>query len=128
MRYSIISFDMFQTLVDVNTQKYSVWAEILKESYTKEKADIFWEDMLKKLSEYSSDVNLEKYAFQPMINKFSTCYKKLFAENNIQMDVSLAVNILFREHSRAPIFNDAKELLSQIDSRYFGYQVTPTVI
>jgi hypothetical protein len=35
MKYKVISFDMFQTLVDINARKYIVWQEILKESSVK---------------------------------------------------------------------------------------------
>lgn len=29
MNFNVISFDMFQTLADVNTRKYTVWQKIL---------------------------------------------------------------------------------------------------
>ncbi|MDK2943003.1 MAG: hypothetical protein PWP56_2516, partial [Acetobacterium sp.] len=38
MNYRIISFDIFQTLVDVNERIPEIWRGILKDSYTDEKA------------------------------------------------------------------------------------------
>ncbi len=38
MNYRIISFDIFQTLVDVNERIPEIWRGILKDCYTDEKA------------------------------------------------------------------------------------------
>jgi HAD superfamily hydrolase (TIGR01549 family) len=53
-----------------------------------------------------------------MINKFYACYRQLFEENYIQMNVEEAVSILLREHGRAPVFPDAYEVLPQLETRY----------
>jgi hypothetical protein len=45
LQYKVISFDMFQTLVDINAQKYVIWHEILKDKYTREQAEVLWESM-----------------------------------------------------------------------------------
>jgi FMN hydrolase / 5-amino-6-(5-phospho-D-ribitylamino)uracil phosphatase len=112
VRYEVISFDMFQTLVDVNARKYDVWAGILKDEYTKDKADMFWSDTLKRSSEYTSDMKFGRTAFQPMRKTFSTCYEKLFEEHRINNDTMAAVNILFEEHSRSTIYPDAKDFFN----------------
>lgn len=55
MRFKAISFDMFQTLVDVNVRKYAVWEEILKENYTEEKAEELWQETLRGFADYSKE-------------------------------------------------------------------------
>ena len=46
MKYKVISFDMFQTLVDVNARKHDVWSNILKDDFTEEKGEKYWSDTL----------------------------------------------------------------------------------
>lgn len=118
MRYKVLSFDMFQTLVDVNAQKYTVWAEILKDGYTVEKADMLWWDTLRRLSECTKDMRAGKADFQPMRKTFGACYEDLLRENNIAMDAVLAVSILFREHGKAMAYPDAKEFFEQLNPQY----------
>jgi HAD superfamily hydrolase (TIGR01549 family) len=114
MKYKVISFDMFQTLVDVNSRKHAVWKEILKEKYTCEAAERLWNDTLEYHYEYTRDIKSGRKAFQPMRETFKETYAKLFPENNISMDVRLAVNILFREHGNSSIYQDARDLFKLI--------------
>lgn len=108
----VISFDMFQTLADVNSRKYAVCADILKEDYTKEKAEQLWRDATIILGNYAAG------NFETLFQKFSACYKRLFNECGIKADVGQSVNILFREHGKAPIFPDAKAIFNILESKY----------
>jgi FMN hydrolase / 5-amino-6-(5-phospho-D-ribitylamino)uracil phosphatase len=109
---------MFQTLVDVNARKYTVWEEILKGEFTHNKADMFWQDTLRRSSEYTKDVKCGRSAFQPMSKTFAACYEKMFYEFGLSIDASHAVSILFKEHGRAEVFQDALDLFRQLDSSY----------
>lgn len=109
---------MFQTLVDVNARKYMVWEEILKSEFTLNKGDMFWQDTLRRSSEYTKDIKCGRSAFQPMSKTFAACYEKMFNEHGLSIDASHAVSILFKEHGRSEIFQDAIDLFSQLDSSY----------
>jgi FMN hydrolase / 5-amino-6-(5-phospho-D-ribitylamino)uracil phosphatase len=118
MKYKVISFDMFQTLVDVNSRKHAVWKEILKEKYTFEAAEKLWNDTLDYHYDYTKDIKSGRKAFQPMRETFRKTYEKLFPENNIEMDSSSAVNILFREHGNSVIYQDARDFFDKINEEY----------
>lgn len=118
MKYKIISFDMFQTLVDVNARKHVVWKEILNEKYTFENAEKLWNDTLDYHYEYTKDIKSGKKTFQPMRETFRETYEKLFAKNNIGMNAELAVNILFREHGQAIVYQDARDFFDRLAPKY----------
>lgn len=118
MKYSVISFDMFQTLVDVNARKYEVWSNILKEDYTKEKAERCWSETLKKSSEYTSNIKYGREEFQPMAITFAQCYERLFEELEITTYKESGVEILFQEHGKAVVYPDAIEFFENLNTDY----------
>lgn len=118
MKYKVISFDMFQTLVDVNARKHDVWKEILKEKYTFETAERLWNDTLEYHYEHTRDIKAGKKTFKPMGETFRETYEKLFPENNISMDAGAAVSILFQEHGNSCVYQDARDFFDQISEEY----------
>jgi hypothetical protein len=42
--YKLISFDMFQTLVDLSSQKENILKAVFREQYEPDIADKFWAD------------------------------------------------------------------------------------
>lgn len=118
MKYKVISFDMFQTLVDVNARKQDVWKEILKDRYTFETAERLWNDTLEYHYEHTRDIKTGKKTFKPMSQTFRETYEKLFTKNNISMDAGSAVSILFREHGNSSVYQDARDFFQEIAEEY----------
>ena len=56
--YKLVSFDMFQTLVDVATQKHEIMKVIFGESYSIEAANQLWEDANKYVYAYFHRFNV----------------------------------------------------------------------
>jgi putative hydrolase of the HAD superfamily len=107
-----ISCDIFQTLVDVNYQKYEFWKNILNNEYTQIFAEELWHEGLVYLRElmnecYASD-------FTKMQDLFYQEYELLFRVHGIQYDTEKAVSLLKQMHNTAPLFSDVIPFLQRL--------------
>lgn len=114
MKFDVISFDMFQTLVDINSRKYSVWQSILQGEYSREKAELFWKETLEYSNKNCKLIREGREGFCLMEESFTNIYNTIFMKYNIQFDGKEATKILFKEHNNAPLFPDAKIILQKL--------------
>lgn len=117
MNYKIISFDIFQTLVDVNQRIPEIWRGILKENYTESKAAQGAQAILGALpAVYESAVQSEQ--FKTMEEVYIDCAGK--AVNNLNFKASpeeVAYNLML-QHSKAPFYHEALNCIRKIRHTY----------
>lgn len=79
--YKIISIDMFQTLVDVNSRRYEVFKKILGDYYTPNFAEECWNDANVLVFEYFSKHVNEECLFRNTKSIFEDCFQRLYEAN-----------------------------------------------
>jgi putative hydrolase of the HAD superfamily len=117
-RFSIVSIDMFGTLVNLATVRHSVWREFLKEKYTDELADEYWF----KASDYVFRCYEEKVIQQRQYISpramFEDSYRKLFAEIGLDYNLQKAAEVLALHHSSSELFEDTLPFLEAVGKKY----------
>lgn len=117
MKYKVISFDMFQTLVDITKRKGIIWRSILGSNYSEENAlegmkeiRSSFDSIYKKVICEESFINLEemyKKAAKDMLKKvhFNVPYEKISYT-------------IMKEHANAPFYENTLEILEQLSKNY----------
>lgn len=117
MRYKVISFDIFQTLVDVNKRIPEIWRGILKESYTDEKAEQGSKAVLSTLpAVYENAVQSEQ--FRTMEEVYRECAQKAAEKLNFRVSPhDVAYHLMF-QHSRAPFYQEVLDCIKKLRKSY----------
>jgi 2-haloalkanoic acid dehalogenase type II len=118
MKYKLVSFDMFQTLVDVESQKYEVMKAVFGEAYTKETADQLWEDSNNYVYAYFHRFNVDKEDFKSILNVFTDCYSELFPKYGIKINPYMGATILAKRHNDALFYPETRNIIEDIKEKY----------
>lgn len=114
----LVSVDLFQTLVDINSRKEAVWRQILQGDYTPERGEHCWGVA----SEILKTVYLQKAAaangFTSVREIFRTCFQDAFRRLGIDFDPREAARIMAHEHARSRPFADTAPFLDAIGRRH----------
>lgn len=117
MKYKVISFDVFQTLADVNERIPDIWQGILKEEYTKDKAVKGAKAILKSYPDvYEKAVIGDK--FLTMEEIYFECAAR--AMDMVDFDASsqdVAYNLMY-QHSKAPFYAEVLECIKKLHQQY----------
>lgn len=117
MSYEVISFDIFQTLVDVNRRIPEIWRGILKDQYTNKKAREGAEAVLGVLpATYENAVQSER--FLTMAEVYQTCAEKAAGRLNFSVSPDEVAYHLMLQHSRAPFYPEVLDCMAKLRARY----------
>lgn len=117
MNYEVISFDIFQTLVDVNRRIPQIWRGILKDQYTDEKAREGAEAVLGALpAVYKNAVQSER--FLTMAEFYRICAEKAAERLNFYVSPDEVAYHLMLEHSRAPFYPEVIGCMAKLSTRF----------
>ncbi|AWW27074.1 HAD family hydrolase [Acetobacterium carbinolicum] len=117
MNYRIISFDIFQTLVDVNERIPEIWRGILKDSYTDEKARQGAKAILSTLPNvYEKAVQSEQ--FKTMTEVYQECAQKAMEKLNFKTTAQDVAYNLMCQHAKAPFFHDVLDCMKKLRPKY----------
>jgi len=117
MNYKIISFDIFQTLVDVNKRIPEIWRGILKDSYTDEKATQGAKAVLSTLpAVYGNAVQSEQ--FKTMDEVYQECAQKALEKLSFKASPQdVAYNLMY-QHSKAPFYHEVLDCIAKLRKKY----------
>lgn len=117
MKYKFVSFDMFQTLVDVNKRTLNIWQGVFGKECTKEKADYFSERLF---NEYDSVMSLvlNEDHFVDMKTVFKKCASNVIEKNNLDVKAENIADSLIKEHANAPFYPEVLEVLDHLKNKY----------
>lgn len=117
MNYKIISFDIFQTLVDVNQRIPEIWRGVLKGGYTDEKAAQGANAILTALpAAYENAVQSEQ--FETMSEMYIECASKAVKHLSFQASpADVAYHLMF-QHSKAPFYREVLNCIRKIREKY----------
>lgn len=117
MKIKMISFDIFQTLVDVNVRIPQIWQGILGKSYTREDgirgAQIILEHYPNSL--YKA---LASDRFYTMREVYLDCAESALRQLRLPVEPETVVEHLLRQHSMAPIYEDVLECMKRLHTKY----------
>ena len=116
-RFSIVSVDMFGTLVDVSSRKYVIWRAFLKDRYSDELAEQYWERATDLVFQYYDQV-IQKRQYVPPKVIYEICYSKLFLEIDLDIDPKEAARLLAHQHSFSTPYGDAMIFLDSVGKEY----------
>lgn len=119
MKIKVVSFDIFQTLVDVNQRIPQIWKGILGEAYTVE-------DGLRGanaiLEHYPGALQKALYAgrFHTMREVYLDCAFKALGKLKLPVSPEVIVDSLLIQHGKAPLYHDVKACMERLRG---GYQI-----
>lgn len=117
MKIKVISFDIFQTLVDVNQRIPQIWKGILGEAYTKEKGQRGANAIL---GNYPNSLHKALHAdrFYNMQEVYLDCARNALNEIKLSVSPEVIVDNLMIQHAKAPLYSDVKECMTKLRNRY----------
>jgi putative hydrolase of the HAD superfamily len=113
-KYKLISFDMFQTLVDVDTQKERVMKAVLGGDYSLEKGDSLWRDANHFVFSYFRGLHNRPEDFVGILRIFEQCYAELFPKYDVKSDPVTAARILAKAHGDSLFYEDSLPFLEKV--------------
>lgn len=116
--YKVISFDMFQTLVDVNQKVFEIWDKVLPGQCTNEQASTYAQELF---IDYATIMKLEmqKTEFVSMQGIFYKCAKSMIRRVNLSICASDLADSLIRAHLEAPLYDDVIGVLEYLRRKQY---------
>lgn len=117
MEIKVISFDIFQTLVDVNKRALHIWSDLLGESYSEENNLLGTQAIL---STYPKSLKkaLESNRFSTMHEVYYDCAESVIKQTGFSITPEELIHILFHHHSVAPVYDDVLHCMERLKGRY----------
>lgn len=116
-QFEIVSLDMFQTLVNVNSRTEQIWKAILHHSYTDESAQECARLLLDGYFEHSIKLK-DTREFYLTKEVYGRSFEGVFRQMNMSYDLEAAISILFQEHVLSEFYSDTLPFLDRIIKKY----------
>lgn len=114
-KYEVISFDMFQTLVDVNQKKTDIWKAIFGAEYTKDKEEVALNSFYRHLMPSYEQVVAP---FQTMEQMYMECSRRIIEETGFAADPKQMAYQIMYYHGYAPFYEEVFEVLKELREDY----------
>ncbi|HEY33238.1 MAG TPA: HAD family hydrolase [Dehalococcoidia bacterium] len=118
MGFKVISIDMFGTLVDIDSIRHAVWRTFLKDRYTTELADEYWNRVGDLLFQLIDDHIIEERSYVPLKAIFEMMYSGFFSEIGLDFDPKEAAMVLVQQHAFSTPHDDAIRFLDSVGREY----------
>lgn len=114
-KYKVISFDMFQTLVNVDERVPEIWKGVLGDEYTKEKGEIGARAIISNLS---SAYERSIHPFLNMEEMFIECARNAIEQmGDKTIPEKIAYHLMY-QHGYAPFYEDALSTIKKLGQEY----------
>jgi 2-haloalkanoic acid dehalogenase type II len=117
MDIKVISFDIFQTLVDVNQRIPQILQGILGEAYTDEQGMCGAQSILEHYSA-SMQKAISAGKFYTMQEVYLDCVNQALLSTGFPLKAETVVENLLYQHSRAPLYEDVLECMEQLHNKF----------
>lgn len=114
-QYEVISFDIFQTLVDVNARIPFIWKELLKEDYSKEKGESAASSVLRGIQNL---YGMACDSFISMEEFYIRCGEQVLRDTGCKLDSRRIADCIMRQHGLAPFFIEVPLVLQELRKQY----------
>jgi FMN hydrolase / 5-amino-6-(5-phospho-D-ribitylamino)uracil phosphatase len=116
-RFDVVSLDMFQTLVNVESCTNEVWRPILQDSFTEEVAAAYAAELLEHFFEYWGSCR-EAGEFSLMRRVYQNSFEKQLDMRKLKYDSEEAVTLLFRGHKNCSMYEETPGFLERLTKEY----------
>jgi 2-haloalkanoic acid dehalogenase type II len=113
----LVSVDLFNTLVDLSTDRHTLWHTFLGESSTPARVEQAWTLTTNMLFTALDQLNATA-TYQSLHTVLQACYTEVFARLQITFDPEEAARVAARYHAQRPWFPEALPWLEDIRRRY----------
>ena len=96
--FNVVSIDMFGTLVDIGSIRHVVWRTFLKDGYTTELANDYWNRVGDLLFQLIDDHIIEERPYVPLKAIFETMYSRFFSDIGLDFNPREAARVLAHQH------------------------------
>lgn len=113
--YKVISFDIFQTLVDVNQRIPDIWKAVFPVEYTEESGRIGAVSVLKHIGPLYEEACRK---FIPMQEFYTIVGEKVVKETGFHIQAKDISYWLMKNHGLAPYFEHVPEVVKELKQKY----------
>ena len=108
---------MFQTLVDLTSQKNNILRRFFNESYNTATANQFWSDADEFVYHYFHRMATNEQQFRTVTDIFTEGYEYLFNKYNINMEPREAAEFLAKSHNGSELYPESLEVLNELKKK-----------
>jgi FMN hydrolase / 5-amino-6-(5-phospho-D-ribitylamino)uracil phosphatase len=117
-KIKIVSVDMFGTLADTDSIRYHVWREFLKDKYTDQLVEKYWDRATEILYKYYETLAMDNERHYSVKNSFGLAYSEVFHEIGLDFDPYEAAHVLAGYHPLSTPYADATSFLNNVGKNY----------
>lgn len=117
-KYKVISIDLFQTLVNIETRSEFIWKRILKDEYTEEKRKKYKGLTSQKVVHVFHETYSKQNTFMTLREIFTLCFYEMFEEENVAYCHNEAVDVFMDEHNHSEWYEDSIQFLKDARNHY----------
>lgn len=115
---SIVSVDMFQTLVNVDSRCHAFWRQVLGNKYTVERAENYWSEIKSYLHREYRELFAKDHEFIKARVVAERSFAKMFNHLGLELDPAFTADIFVKEHGIADTFDDTSQFLQDVGKLY----------
>ncbi len=115
---TLISVDLFRTLIDVDRSLPQVWKIFLGECYTPELGEKYWDRATEIVMGLLDEAALDDQHFRSAKIIYQETYSRLFKEIKLDFDPGQAAAALIRGHQVNRLFTDAAPFLKKVGNKF----------
>ncbi|MEK3904013.1 MULTISPECIES: HAD family hydrolase [unclassified Paenibacillus] len=115
--FKVISLDMFQTLVNIESRRAEVWRPILQQKFSEEKALQLGKQLLSRYYAAACEAR-EAGTFISSREIYYRGFQDVFQESGLDYDCERAVDNLFTQHRLSEMYDDTEAFLHRICRDY----------
>jgi FMN phosphatase YigB (HAD superfamily) len=115
--FDVVSIDLFQTLVSIDSRRHHIWRAVLGERYSENLAEEYWT--------LTSDVVMEHFhrltsqrKFLPLKSIFEEAFVELFRVIKLDFDPREAAHIFVTQHALAAWYEETRTFLDSVAGKY----------
>ena len=116
-KYTLISFDMFQTLVDLTSQKTNILKRFFNDAYNVDIANQFWSDADEFVYHYFHRIATSDQQFRTVTDIFTEGYEYLFKKYHIDIEPRKAAEFLAKSHNDSALYPDSLEVINKLKKK-----------
>lgn len=115
---SIVSVDMFQTLVDVSSRRYRLWKRLLNKKYSMHLAEEYWSLATELIFKNYDELFRRGKEFISCRAIMEMSFRELFLEVGLNLNPEEGARILVEEHGLASPYEDTKVFFEIVGKRF----------
>jgi len=115
----VLSVDLVQTIVDLRSRRHAFWRGILGRCYRPDLAEAYWREADFEFAAYFGRVAAGCGDGATRVRDvMEICFGRLFKRLGLPLEARRAADLFASEHTRCPLFPDARGFLDRARARF----------